>query len=83
MASACGERIVEMIWEDLRPSRILTHEAFSNGLVAYMALGGSTNAAIHLIAMARRAGIALTLDDMAAVASKIPVCAKCFRRAST
>ena len=78
MASACGTRIVEMIFEDLRTSRLLDERSFHNGLVAYMALGGSTNAAVHLIAMAGRAGIALTLDDMAAMASKIPVCANLF-----
>jgi dihydroxyacid dehydratase/phosphogluconate dehydratase len=78
MASLCGERMVNMIWEDLRPSRILTRESFGNGLVAYMALGGSTNAAVHLIAMARRANIALTLDDMARMAGQVPVCANLF-----
>ncbi|MCS3742065.1 dihydroxy-acid dehydratase [Rhizobium sp. BK176] len=78
MASACGVRIVEMVWEDLKPSSILNRASFLNGLVAYMALGGSTNAAVHLIAMARRAGIALTLDDMAAMAAKVPVAANVF-----
>jgi dihydroxy-acid dehydratase len=75
MASACGARIVGMVWEDLRPSRLLSPAHFENGLVANMALGGSTNAAVHLIALAGRAGIALTLDDMAAVAARVPVCA--------
>ena len=78
MASACGERIVAMVAEDLRPSTFLTRASFANGLVAYMALGGSTNAAIHLIAMAGRAGIGLTLDDLAEVAGRIPVCANLF-----
>ena len=78
MASACGERIVAMVAEDLKPRDILTPAAFANGLVAYMALGGSTNAAIHLIAMAGRAGVKLTLDDLAAVAARIPVCANLF-----
>jgi dihydroxy-acid dehydratase len=78
MASACGTRIVDMIFEDLRTSRLLDERSFHNGLVAYMALGGSTNAAVHLIAMAGRAGIALALDDMAAMASEIPVCANLF-----
>jgi len=78
MASACGERIVAMVAEDLRPSKILTPAAFANGVVAYMALGGSTNAAIHLIAMAGRAGVSLTLDDLAAVAARIPVLANLF-----
>jgi dihydroxy-acid dehydratase len=78
MASSCGERIIGMIWEDLRPSRFMTRDHFKNGLVAYMALGGSTNAAVHLIAMARRAGIPLTLDDIAATAGRVPVCANLF-----
>lgn len=78
MASACGVRIVEMVWEDLKPSDILDKASFENGLVAYMALGGSTNAAVHLIAMARRAGVELTLDDMSAMAAKIPVAANVF-----
>jgi dihydroxy-acid dehydratase len=78
MASACGARAVEMVWEDVRPSRILDRRAFENGAVAYMALGGSTNAAIHLIAMARRAGVELSLDDLANVAQRVPVCANLF-----
>lgn len=78
MASLCGVRIVEMVWEDLKPSDILNKASFENGLVAYMALGGSTNAAVHLVAMARRAGIELTLDDMSAMAAKIPVVANVF-----
>ena len=56
MASACGRRIVEMVWEDLTPARILTRAAFENAIVVAMAMGCSTNAIIHLIAMARRAG---------------------------
>ena len=56
MATAAGRRIVEMVWEDLRPRDILTTEAFENAVTAAMALGGSTNAIIHLIAMAGRAG---------------------------
>jgi dihydroxy-acid dehydratase len=78
MASLCGERIVEMVWQDIRPSHLLTPGAFANGVVAYMALGGSTNAAIHLIALARRAGVALSLDDLAEAARRIPVCANIF-----
>jgi dihydroxy-acid dehydratase len=78
MASACGARIVEMVRSDLRPSFVLDRRAFTNGLVTYMAIGGSTNAAIHLIAMARRAGIDLTLDDMAAMAARVPVCLNLF-----
>ncbi|MGN7870657.1 IlvD/Edd family dehydratase [Paracoccus sp. 22332] len=78
MASWCGERAVQMVWEDLKPSDILTPESLSNGVAAYMALGGSTNAAIHLIAMARRAGLSLTLDDLARAAARIPVLANLF-----
>lgn len=78
MASACGSRIVEMVWEDLKPSKILNRDSFLNGLVAYMALGGSTNAAVHLIAMAKRVGVSLTLDDMADMAGKVPVVANVF-----
>jgi dihydroxy-acid dehydratase len=78
MASECGSRIVEMVWEDLKPSRLLDRASFSNGLVAYMALGGSTNAAVHLIAMARRAGVELSLDDMAEMAGQVPVAANLF-----
>jgi dihydroxy-acid dehydratase len=78
MASACGERIVAMVEEDLRPSKLLTPASFANGVAAYMALGGSTNAAIHLIAMAGRAGVKLTLEDLAAAAARIPVCANLF-----
>lgn len=78
MASECGVRIVDMVWEDLKPSDILDKASFNNGLVAYMALGGSTNAAVHMVAMARRAGVDLTLDDMAEVAGRVPVCANLF-----
>ena len=62
MAAACGRRIVEMVWEDLRPSRILAPATFDNAIVADMALAGSTNAIVHLLALAGRAGVPLTLD---------------------
>ena len=64
MCAAAGRRIVDMVWEDLTPEQILTPAAFDNAIRVHMALGGSTNAIIHVIAMARRAGIAL---DMAAL----------------
>jgi len=67
-----------MILEDLKPSRLVDARSFRNGLVAYMALGGSTNAAVHLIAMARRLGVPLSLDDMAEMAGKVPVSANLF-----
>ncbi len=78
MASSSGMRIVDMVWEDLKPSTFLTRDSFTNGVAAYMALGGSTNAAIHLIAMAGRAGITLRLDEMDAMARHIPVIANLF-----
>lgn len=78
MASACGSRIVAMVQEDLRPSRIVSSASFRNAAVVYMALGGSTNAAIHLLAMAGRASVTLTLDDLAVIARDIPVCANLF-----
>jgi len=78
MASTCGARIVDMVWEDLKPSRFFTRESLVNGIATYMALGGSTNAAIHLIAMAGRGGLTLKLDEMDAAARKIPVIANLF-----
>ena len=78
MATECGTRAVQMVWEDLKPSRFLTPDSFHNGIVAYMALGGSTNAAVHMIALARRANVALALDDMDAQARATPVLANLF-----
>ncbi len=78
MAHACGTRILDMIWEDLKPSRLFTPDSVANGVAAYMALGGSTNAAIHTIAIAARAGIKLTLDDLDAASRRIPVLANLF-----
>ncbi|MEX0853972.1 MAG: L-arabinonate dehydratase [Bauldia sp.] len=75
MATQCGRRIVEMIGEDLKPSDILSRGSFENALVAQMALAGSTNAMIHLIAMAGRAGIPLSLADFDRVAREVPVIA--------
>jgi dihydroxy-acid dehydratase len=75
MATLCGRRIVEMIHEDLKPRDILTRASFLNALVVHMALAGSTNAMIHLVAMAGRAGIDLTLDDFDRLAREIPVTA--------
>jgi dihydroxy-acid dehydratase len=63
IAEMSGRRIVEMIEPELKPSRILTLEAFENAITVLMALGGSTNAVVHLIAIAGRLGIRLTLDD--------------------
>jgi L-arabonate dehydrase len=63
LARMAGRRIVELVKEDVRLSRILTKQAFENAIRANAAIGGSTNAVIHLIAIARRIGVELTLDD--------------------
>jgi dihydroxy-acid dehydratase len=78
MATDCGSRIVQMIWDDLKPSDLLTRGSFLNAVVAQMAMGGSTNAAVHAIALARRAGVALTLDDLDAMGRRVPVLANLF-----
>jgi dihydroxy-acid dehydratase len=72
MAAATGRRIVAMAWEDLTPDQILTREAFEDAVATVLALGGSTNAFIHLIAMAGRAGVDLTLDDFDAISRRVP-----------
>jgi len=72
MAETSGRRIVEMVGEDLRPSRILTREAFENAITVDMAIGGSTNAVIHLIAMAGRLGIELKLEDFDRISRRTP-----------
>lgn len=78
MATQCGERILGMIWDDLRPSRLLTRGSFLNAVAVQMALGGSTNAAVHIIALARRAGIELGLDDLDDMGRRVPVLANLF-----
>ncbi len=75
MAAESGRRIVDMVWEGLTPDRILTREAFEDAVAAVLALGGSTNAVIHLIAMAGRCGVPLTLDDFDAISRRVPVLA--------
>jgi dihydroxy-acid dehydratase len=73
MCAAAGRRIVAMVWEDLTPQAILTPASFDNAIKAHMAMGGSTNAMIHVVAMARRAGVPLTLDRFDAIAREVPV----------
>ena len=75
MSAACGKRIVEMVWEDLVPERIITKAAVENATTVAMATGCSTNAIIHLIAMARRANIPWTLDDLDRIGQNVPVIA--------
>ncbi len=75
MASATGKRAVEMVWEDITPKSILSPASFDNAVTCVLACGGSTNAVIHLIAMARRAGVALDLGRFDALSRKVPVIA--------
>jgi dihydroxy-acid dehydratase len=75
MAAHTGRRIVDMVWDDLKPTDILTDAAFGNAITTVLALGGSTNAVIHLIAMARRAGVSLGLDDFEVHARRTPLLA--------
>jgi dihydroxy-acid dehydratase len=75
MATKCGRRIVEMVWEDLKPRDILTAASFENAIVADMAIGGSTNAIIHLVAMAGRAGLKLDLQKFDELSGRTPMIA--------
>jgi dihydroxy-acid dehydratase len=75
MASLTGRRAVDMVWEDLTPREIVTTKAVDNAVRTVLALGGSTNAIVHLIAIARRAGVALDLDRFDALARRTPVLA--------
>jgi dihydroxy-acid dehydratase len=75
MAAACGARAVDMVWEDMTPDKIMTWESTRNAVTVAMATGCSTNAIIHLIAMARRAGVDLTLDHLDKIGHTTPVLA--------
>jgi dihydroxyacid dehydratase/phosphogluconate dehydratase len=75
MCSAAGRRAVDMVWEDLTPQQILTPAAFDNAIKVHMALGGSTNAIIHVIAMARRVGVSLDMARFDAISREVPVIA--------
>ena len=77
MAAECGRRIVGMVWEDLTPQRLFSRASFDNGIAVAMAMGCSTNAIIHLVAMSRRAGAhcAVGLDDFDAASRRVPVLA--------
>jgi dihydroxy-acid dehydratase len=75
MCAIAGRRIIEMVWEDLTPDKILTAASFENAIRVHMALGGSTNAIIHVVAMARRAGIALSLEQFDQISRTVPVIA--------
>jgi dihydroxy-acid dehydratase len=75
MANRSGRRIVEMVWEDLKPRDILSQTAFDNAIASVFALGGSTNAVIHLVALAGRAGIKLTIDRFDQLSKTTPLLA--------
>ena len=75
MATLTGKAIVEMVWEDVKPTDFLTAASFDNAVTAVLGLGGSTNSIVHLVAMAKRAGINLTIDRFDKLARKTPVIA--------
>jgi dihydroxy-acid dehydratase len=83
MASECGRRVVQMVWEDLTPAKMLTRAHFDNGIAVAMAMGCSTNAIIHLVAISRRAGHAVTLDDFDAASRTVGVIANIRPSGST
>jgi dihydroxy-acid dehydratase len=73
MAYETGRRIIDMVWEDLKPSDIMTREAFENVIVANAAIGGSTNAPVHINAIAKHIGVPLTCDDWERIGFEIPL----------
>ena len=73
MAYETGKRAVEMVWEDLKPSDIITREAIENAIVVNSAIGGSTNAQIHINAIAKHAGVPIDMDDWQTIGHKIPL----------
>ncbi|MDX1374078.1 MAG: L-arabinonate dehydratase [Burkholderiales bacterium] len=75
MATLTGKRIVEMVWEDLKPRDILSRGAFDNAITTLMAMGGSTNAIVHLVAMAARAGQPFALERYNEISARTPVIA--------
>jgi dihydroxy-acid dehydratase len=75
MATLTGKRIVDMVWEDLKPLEVATAGAFDNAVTTVLALGGSTNSLVHLVALARRANVPLDIDRFDALARKVPVLA--------
>jgi len=77
MAYRTGKRIVEMVREDLTPSKIMTREAFENAIVVNTAIGGSTNCPVHLTAIARHLGVELSLQDWQAIGYDVPLLVNC------
>jgi dihydroxy-acid dehydratase len=72
MAALSGRRIVDMVWEDLKPSDIMTEGAFENAISTVMAMGGSTNSVVHLIAMAGRLGLPIDLQRFDTISRRVP-----------
>ena len=75
MSAQTGRRIVEMVWEDLKPSDVITAKSIDNAITTILALSGSTNAIVHMIALARRTGVELTLDRFDELSRRTPVLA--------
>jgi dihydroxy-acid dehydratase len=75
MAAETGRRVVEMVWEDLKPSDIVTAASIDNAVTTVLALGGSTNAVVHMIALARRAGVPLTAEHFDRLSQRTPLIA--------
>jgi len=75
MCTNAGRRIVDMVWENLTPQKILTPAAFDNAIKVHMAMGGSTNAIIHVVAMARRAGVPVDMERFDRLSRQVPVLA--------
>jgi dihydroxy-acid dehydratase len=75
MCTNAGRRIVDMVWEDMTPGKILTPAAFDNAIKVHMAMGGSTNAIIHVVAMARRAGVPVDMEKFDQLSRQVPVLA--------
>src|SRR3546814_17656612 len=77
MAYETGRRSVEMVWEELTPSKILTRAAFENAIVVNSAIGGSTKCPIHINAIARHMGVALSIEDWQTHGHDIPLLVNC------
>ena len=73
LAHMTGMRMVELVKQDVRPSQILTREAFENAILMHAAIGGSTNAVVHLLALAGRVGVPLSLEDFDRIARNVPL----------
>src|SRR5690606_22778600 len=70
--SIAGRAVVELLRKDITPRQVMTKQAFENAITVVMALGGSTNAVLHLLAMAHAVDVALTLDDFEAIRARVP-----------